>query len=115
MYIAKQDQTYVLTQNNRNAIVHIEVPSVVENGCKTDIPQISWNGSCGEYRNARDLVQIHINHLGDGLFYIRRIWKNISMEARRIQTEQKRRTILRRGCSIISPTTGRMTKSTYTE
>lgn len=86
MYIARQDQTYVLTQNNRNAIVHIEVPSVVENGCRTDIPQISWNGSCGEYRNARDLVQIHINHLGDGLFYIRRIWKNISMEARRIQT-----------------------------
>lgn len=86
MFLIQQENTYRLSDKKAGALAHIEPPCVIENGTQQALALVSRDGDAWCYQGVFDRVTVSIKRKNDGLFYIRRVWKNIAPHARRIKT-----------------------------
>ena len=86
MFLIQQENTYRLSDKKAGALAHIEPPCVIENGTEQALAPVSRDGDARCYQGVFDRVTVSIKRKNDGLFYIRRVWKNIAPHVRRINT-----------------------------
>ena len=86
MFLIQKGNTYRLSDQKAGAVAHIEPPCVIENGAEQMLAPVSRDGNTWCYQGAFDRVTVSIKRKSNGLFYIKRIWKNIAPHARRLKT-----------------------------
>lgn len=86
MFLIQKDRLYRLSDKSDNAIARIEPPCVVENGVEQELLLSQRDDNTCHYRGVSDSVTVSVKHVKDGLFYIKRIWKNTSAHTRSIKT-----------------------------
>ena len=85
MYITF-DHTFGISARPDNAVVQILPPVCIENGVEHTVLPVRENGCSASYADARNAVTLTIEQRSDTLFYLRRSWKNLTEQPRRIQT-----------------------------
>lgn len=81
MYISYEKGKFAFSKDVENAVAKIEAPIYVENG---EEKQISVTAE-GIFSDESNRVEIFIEQKSETLFYIKRNWKNLAAETRKIQ------------------------------
>jgi len=82
MYISCTNGKFTLSDNADSAIVEILAPVYITDGKETSLP----NFTNGTFRNEQYEVTITAEQKNDNLFYLHRVWKNISDSPKKLQT-----------------------------